>query len=417
MTSRETATFERKEKATKTFLKTVSAFANYATGEIVFGIQDDGTVIGLEDPIEECLRIENMINDCIEPTPRFTLDPDMKERTVTLTVFEGPDKPYLANGKAYRRSDSATIEVDRIEYGRLVLEGRNLTYDELPAENQNLSFATLESRLQSEVGIERLDDDVMKTLELLNTCGYTNAAAMLSEQNDFAGIDIVRFGSDISELLDRSTLEGVSAITQLEKALEMYRSYYRYEKIEGSRRILVELVPEAAFREAVANAIVHRTWDVRANVTVSMFADRIEVCSPGALPAGLSKDEYLGGRISLLRNPILANVFFRLRYIEKFGTGVLRINEAYRDLDSKPSFDIRATSIVVTLPVSGGIKMSPDERSVMDVLSRGMILTRAEIASRTTLSKDKTVRILNALLAKNVIEKQGSGRGTRYSRR
>ena len=417
MTSRETATFERKEKATKTFLKTVSAFANYATGEIVFGIQDDGTVISLEDPIEECLRIENMINDCIEPTPRFTLDPDMKERTVTLTVFEGPDKPYLANGKAYRRSDSATIEVDRIEYGRLVLEGRNLTYDELPAENQNFSFATLESRLQSEVGIERLDDDVMKTLELLNTCGYTNAAAMLSEQNDFAGIDIVRFGSDISELLDRSTLEGVSAITQLEKALEMYRSYYQYEKIEGSRRILVELVPEAAFREAVANAIVHRTWDVRANVTVSMFADRIEVCSPGALPAGLSKDEYLGGRISLLRNPILANVFFRLRYIEKFGTGVLRINEAYRDLDSKPSFDIRATSIVVTLPVSGGIKMSPDERSVMDVLSRGMILTRAEIASRTTLSKDKTVRILNALLAKNVIEKQGSGRGTRYSRR
>ena len=271
--------------------------------------------------------------------------------------------------------------------------------------------------MQSEVGIERLDDDVMKTLELLNTCGYTNAAAMLSEQNDFAGIDIVRFGSDISELLDRSTLEGVSAITQLEKALEMYRSYYQYEKIEGSRRILVELVPEAAFREAVANAIVHRTWDVRANVTVSMFADRIEVCSPGALPAGLSKDEYLGGRISLLRNPILANVFFRLRYIEKFGTGVLRINEAYRDLDSKPSFDIRATSIVVTLPVSGGIKMSPDERSVMDVLSRGMILTRAEIASRTTLSKDKTVRILNALLAKNVIEKQGSGRGTRYSRR
>lgn len=417
MTSRETATFERKEKATKTFLKTVSAFANYATGEIVFGIQDDGAVIGLEDPIEECLRIENMINDCIEPTPRFTLDPDMKERIVTLTVFEGPDKPYLANGKAYRRSDSATIEVDRIEYGRLVLEGRNLTYDELPAENQNLSFATLESRLQSEVGIEHLDDDVMKTLELLNTCGYTNAAAMLSEQNDFAGIDIVRFGSDISELLDRSTLEGVSAITQLEKALEMYRSYYRYEKIEGSRRILVELVPEAAFREAVANAIVHRTWDVRANATVSMFADRIEVCSPGALPAGLSKDEYLGGRISLLRNPILANVFFRLRYIEKFGTGVLRINEAYRDLDSKPSFDIRATSIVVTLPVSGGIKMSPDERSVMDVLSRGMILTRAEIASRTTLSKDKTVRILNALLAKNVIEKQGSGRGTRYSRR
>ena len=93
MTSRETATFERKEKATKTFLKTVSAFANYATGEIVFGIQDDGTVIGLEDPIEECLRIENMINDCIEPTPRFTLDPNMKERTVTLTVFEGPDKP------------------------------------------------------------------------------------------------------------------------------------------------------------------------------------------------------------------------------------------------------------------------------------------------------------------------------------
>ena len=57
-----------------------------------------------------------------------------------------------------------------------------------------------------------------------------------------------------------------------------------------------------------------------------MYENRIEISSPGGLPSELSEEEYLNGQISILRNPIIGNVFFRLKYIEKFGTGILRIN-------------------------------------------------------------------------------------------
>lgn len=417
MPARETTTFERKEKVSRTFLKTVSAYANYATGQIVFGINDEGVVVGLEDPIDTCSRIANMINDSIDPAPRYRLTPDAKTSTVTLTVFEGPNKPYLASGKAYRRSDSATVEVDRLEYGRLMLEGSNQTYDELPAERQDLEFDVLEKRLQDKLGIEELDNDIMKTLELLTVRdGYTNAAAILADSNSFKGVDVVRFGDNINKLMDRRTLEGVSAIAQLEGAVEMFCTYYLFEQIDGSERSVVELVPEEAFREAVANAIVHRTWDVPANITISMFPDRIEIASPGSLPSGLTVDEYLGGHISLLRNPILANVFFRLRYIEKFGTGVLRINEAYSGFTRKPSFTLREESIMVTLPIVNGIHMSEDEKAIVAVIPQGIELPRSEIASKAGFSKDKTIRILNALLNKGSLTKQGDGRSTRYSR-
>lgn len=124
---RETATLEFKQQLSKSYLKTVSAYANYGTGKIIFGIADDGTPVGLADPQDTCLRIEHAINDSIDPVPRFELSIEGDTRTVTLTVHEGPDKPYLSSGRAYRRTDTSTVEVSRLEYGRLVLTGEHLS--------------------------------------------------------------------------------------------------------------------------------------------------------------------------------------------------------------------------------------------------------------------------------------------------
>jgi Predicted transcriptional regulator containing an HTH domain and an uncharacterized domain shared with the mammalian protein Schlafen len=131
----------------------------------------------------------------------------------------------------------------------------------------------------------------------------------------------------------------------------MFRKYYQYEKIEGAERKCIDKIPEKAFREAIANALIHRMWDIPASIKVSMYADRIEISSPGGLPAGISEEEYLNGQISILRNPIIGNVFFRLKYIEKFGTGIMRINHAYRNALIKPSYQCFSNSIKVILPV------------------------------------------------------------------
>ena len=92
----------------------------------------------------------------------------------------------------------------------------------------------------------------------------------------------------------------------------MFRQYYEYERIKGSTREKISLIPEEAFREAVASALVHRTWDIDSHVNIAMFQDRIRITSPGGLPRGVSEEEYLRGGISILRNPIIGNVFYRL---------------------------------------------------------------------------------------------------------
>ncbi|MBQ1450313.1 MAG: ATP-binding protein, partial [Eggerthellaceae bacterium] len=140
---REGRSIEFKESMSKTFLKTVSAFSNYGGGSIYFGVNDDGEIVGLDDPDAACLDIENRINDSISPQPDYSLVVHKADSVVELMVREGRAKPYLYRAKAYRRNDSATIEVDQLEMMRLVLEGRNLAYEQLPAKTQDLSFETL----------------------------------------------------------------------------------------------------------------------------------------------------------------------------------------------------------------------------------------------------------------------------------
>ena len=418
MLPRESAGLEYKELVTRTYLKTVSAFANYGTGRIVFGVDDERNRIGLDDPIGDALRIENAINDALDPVPSFSIQVDEHVRTVTLIVEEGPNKPYLCKGKAYRRSDSSTAEVDKLEYGRLVLEGANQYYDQLQSLSTDLTFSLLQERLAQAVGIEALDADVLRTLGLMDRQGaYTKAAEILADSNHMAGTDIVRFGESINDMHERVTFEGVSAIRQYEGALEMYERYYAFERVEGSLRRRHELVPWEAFREAMANALVHRAWDVPAHITVSMHPNRIEVVSPGTLPMGLTEEDYLSGHVSMLRNPLVAGVFFRLDIIEKFGTGIMRIRDSYADASVAPSFSVRAGSIAVTLPVVEETSLEGPEGEVMSALAKGRRMTRAEISRAVGFSKDKTIRVLNALLARGVIERIGEGPGTRYVRR
>ena len=155
-------------------------------------------------------------------------------------------------------------------------------------------------------------------------------------------------------MLDRRAQEQMSILEEYKQAIEKYRQYYQREEIIGSERKTIQSVPEKAFREAVANALVQRTWDVNAQIKISMFDDRIEITSPGGLPDGLSKEEYLPGQIFILRNPIIAGVFFRLGLIEQFGTGVQRILKEYSHSIIQPQFLIYDNSITIKLPVGQG---------------------------------------------------------------
>ena len=207
----------------------------------------------------------------------------------------------------------------------------------------------------------------------------------------------------------------MSILSAYKNAMSLFRDYYQYEIIDGAVRKTVERIPEAAFRETIANAFIHRLWDVNVQTRVSMFNDRIEVVSPGGLPAGLTEAEYLSGRISVLRNPIIANVFYRLKIVEIFGTGILRIHQTYQHSVMKPSFEFGENTIKVILPV---IEMQPDmtadEREIYRLLSPTRQKSISEIASAASFGKTKVTNLLKEMAARGVVKIEGKGRGTKY---
>lgn len=413
---RETRTTEFKETITNTFLKTISAFSNYDGGEIFFGIDGDGNIKGLSDVKQACLDIENKINDSITPQPNYTLELQNNDRTIKLTVKSGLQKPYLYKSKAYKRNGTETIEVDTLELSRLILEGKNIRFEELPCEDQELTFDVLHQKLKKCIQIETFNQDTLKTLSLYdNINGYNNAAGLLADKNHFQGIDIVKFGENISVIHKRATFDNMSILVVYEKALEVFRDYYQYEEIQDADRKKVEKIPEAAFREAIANALIHRVWDVESKIRVSMFDDRIEIISPGGLPSGITEDEYLSGKLSVLRNRNLANVFYRLGFVEIFGTGITRIKQIYEEGWKQPDFDVTENAIKIVLPVfEKNLNLTKDERMIYKVLSKTILKSISEIAPYVPFGKSKTTQLLKDMGKKSIVKIEGKGRGTKY---
>ena len=382
---RETRTMEFKETITNTFLKTVSAFSNYDGGVILFGVDDEGNSKGLSDVKQSCLDIENKINDSISPQPDYKLETQNNDKIIKLTVQSGAQKPYLYRSKAYKRNDTATIEVDTQEFSRLVLEGKNIRFEELPCKDQNLTFQILQRKLKEHIQIETFSQDTLKTLNLYdNANGYNNAAGLLADQNHFPGIDMVRFGENISIIQKRVTFENRSILEVYEKAIEIFRDYYQYEEIKGADRKKIEKIPE--------------------------------VVSPGGLPAGITKEEYLSGKLSVLRNRNLANVFYRLGFVEIFGTGIMRIRQLYEKSLRKPEFEVSENAIQIVLPVwESNLDLTEDEKMIYGILSKNRLKSMGEIAPYVSFGRSKTTKLLKEMEEKGIITVEGKGRNTKYS--
>ncbi len=427
----ETKFIEFKEKYSKTILKTVSAFSNYHDGKIIIGTAVDGLVIGVDKAKEMRLSIENSINDNIKPIPNYEIETKIVEnRTiVVISVFKGYQTPYVFERKAYKRADTSTVEIDKHEYDELVLLGSNLTYEELEYVGGHLNFSTLKHLLMDKLGIVEMNEDILKSLELIRNGKYTNAAAIVADHNSFVdcGMDFICY-SDRSMLVfkDRINLSSDSAIDEFETAMLFYKKHINQgDVIKGAYRKSFDEVPQEAYREAVANAIIHRDYSKRGNNRVEIFKDRIEITSIGGLPVGISKEEYINGNFSNARNRIVADVFLRCRIIEKMGTGVRRIKYAYRSFDQSPEFKIFENSIQVILPrmsmeqLTQGtnfkhVSLTIEEEKLLNYIKSSKGFNRAEVENYMNIGKTKATSLLNGLIHKEMIVKVGVGKNTIY---
>jgi len=239
---------EYKQIYTKNLLKTVSAFANYHDGIIVIGITDAIKVVGVQKPDEVRLKIENAINDNIEPKPLYEIEKKSYEDKIIilLKVYKGDYTPYTYNNKAYKRMDTSTVETDRHSYEELILQGRNLSFEDLEAKDQNLSFNYFERKLKKILGIKNLSEDLLITLKLKNNGKYNNTAALLSDDNYFQSstINLIKYkGNSLNNIEDKRSIEGISHIEQFDLCLQFYEKHINIkEKIGLSKSQTIEYI-------------------------------------------------------------------------------------------------------------------------------------------------------------------------------
>jgi len=411
---------ELKESYSNSFLKSVSAFSNEREGKIIFGINDDGIIVGCDDCTFLRLRIENAINDLVSPIPKFTLkEKDIGgKKIIVLTVHKGIESPYFYKNQAYQRRDSASIPADMYQVRRWIMESSNISYDKQITDTVGFKFTKLEQAFISKVGIEKITPDMLRTMGLMVGDKYTNAGKLFADENDMLrGCDAVKFGSNISQFLKRKTTIETSVLEQFYQMESFFDEfYYDYEEVSNGRRVRRVMIPRDAFREALANAIVHQDYLIPAKIRIEFWDSYIKIVSPGGLPNGITEEQFQQGNLSILRNEIIASVFQRLGIIETFATGVQRIRNLYLGYTEKPKFEVLGNSISVILPkINYQRKDAQDARidTIVNFLKK-QPRTRAEIQSELNLGRTQTNEHIVFLYGLGIIEKIGAGPATKY---
>ena len=342
-------------KRPKSWLKSVSAFANGEGGTLIFGISDDDRIVGLVDAESDAEKISEEIKSKLDPVPAVNLE--LKEfdgkKLVLLHVYPGQETPYYYIGDkqrlAFVRIGNESVTADRIQLKALVLKGSGRTYDSLPSNYrfEDMAFSKLRSvhykRLQ-----RSFDDSEFVSWGIVDENGnLTNAGALLADESSvrqsrifctrWNGLDMT---SGLGEAIDDVELEGC-VIGQLQDAVSFVRnnSHKKWWKENDYREELPDY-PERAVTEAIANAIIHRDYlQMGSEIHIDMYDDRLEIYSPGGMMDGRLIQQLNPLTVpSKRRNPLLADFFSRLGLMERRGSGMKKIIDSYKKFERLPNF-------------------------------------------------------------------------------
>lgn len=424
---------ELKSEVVSDICKEVIAFANTKGGTMYVGVQDDGHVLGVENADRVTLQINNMVRDSIKPDVTMFVRYETQEidgkQIVAVTIQKGTDRPYYLGSKGlkpsgvYVRNGTSTDPATDTAIRKMIKETDGDCFEDMRSLEQNLTFKAATAQFsKSNVPF---DDAKMQTLGLVSHDGiYSNAAMLLSDQCSSTIKAATFSGTDKSDFQDRREFGG-SLFRQME---EMY-SYLDLRNrtratFEGLYRNDVRDYPEEALREALLNSLVHRDYSFSASTLISVYDDRIEFVSVGGLLGGISLDDILLG-LSVCRNPKLAAVFYRLKLIEAYGTGMPKIIKAYAGSGLEPKIEVTSNAFKITLPNRNAVMKeinvpnmprSNEERILSFVESNGHIV-RSDVDVLLDVSQATANRILKRMVADGLLYQDGSGRKTKYKKK
>ena len=361
------------EKKPKSWCKSVSAFANTFGGALIFGISNEGMVVGLENPEGDAEKISEVIKTRLDPMPEFKLrfyQTEDGKVLIILDVYKGDETPYYYSGdgvlEAYVRVGNESVKATATELKRLVLRGKNTSYDSQNStyKAEDYAFSKLKERYKKWTG-NSFDDKDLISFGLVNEQGnLTNAGALLADESPIRcsrlfctrwnGLN--KSGGAVDALDDAEYSGSVISLIENGEAFIKRNCKMKWRKTANSREEMPEYV-ERSYHEALVNALAHRDYLVNGSeVHIDIYDDRMEIYSPGGMPDGsMIQDRDPLMVPSTRRNPVLADVFNRLGYMERKGSGFGKIISGYEfqinyDESKRPLFRSDRYQFTVVMP-------------------------------------------------------------------
>ena len=435
----ESESVELKEALKENITKEVVAFANTEGGTIFIGIDDKGNEVGIQDIDETYTRLTNLVRDAIMPDVTvFTRYELLKNNIIKITVSEGSAKPYYLkkNGMkpsgVYVRQGASSAQAtweqirqfikhsdgDSFESSRSLLQ--ELTFDSAGTEFKNRNIPFSEDKYIS-LGLRDAEKDLYTNLALLisDQCTHSVKVAVFEDPANTIFIDRREFtGSVFKQLHDT-----YNYLMLNNRTVSTIRGLDRTDSID---------YPPETIREALLNALIHRNYSYSGSIIINVNKEQMEFISIGGLMPGLSENDIMAG-ISQSRNPKLAQVFFRLKHVEAYGTGIRRIYDTYRDFDIEPEIAVTENTFKIVLPNmnfrgdnldnnkksndSKAYNITAQMQEVLDYLAQYESLTEDELMDLLNIKKTRAYIIGKQMADMELVDILGRGKDKKYTLR
>lgn len=384
---KESPTLQFKRELTDAIKREIIAFANTQGGELYIGVDDDGSIIGLENADKVLESVSSMLHDSIQPDILVHTFLEIIElegkNVVKISVARGTRRPYHLKAKGMKpsgvfiRYGTSVTNASEENIRQMIIESDGTNFETMRSLQQELTF-TEAKRIFDEQNL-KFGPEQMRTLGLITEDGYyTNLGLLFSDQCEHT-IKCARYlGNDKIEFQDRKEFSG-SILKQVEAVYEyLSLNNAKHAHFEGLKRIETETYPSYALREALINAFTHRDYSFSGSILIHLFQDRLELVSVGGLVKGLTLEDIELG-ISQSRNPKLANVLYRLKWIESYGTGLQRMRESYKGSVMEPYWTVGPNAFVVTLPKYISLTPTDENEALSNWLAQSKEFTARDL--------------------------------------
>ena len=427
------------EKRPKSWLKSVSAFANGQGGSLFFGIDDNGGIIGLDDVQHVSQSISTRIRDLMDPLPDVELIPHEVEgkKILQVKVSSGHYTPYyyIGDGQhmAFIRVGDESLPATAEQMVRLVLKGSNKTYDSLLTDykEEDNTFIILANTFKTRTNQEWNKKFLLSFGLITNTGVLTNAGALFADDCPLwqSRLYCTRWdGNDKSDAINDAEFTG-NILLLLREAMNFVKSNTKkgWEKLPDGRKNKPEYA-ERAVLEAMVNHFIHRDYTVMGGeVHLDIYDDRLTVTSPGGMYNGsLIQDLDIADVSSERRNPILANVMAQLDYMEKRGSGLTRICNETKALDGykdelKPVFKSTPTQFQTIIYATSGAsnvgenvgemserEITDRQQHILNLIKEYPTITAKQMSERLSVTQRTIERDIAILKKKNRLKRNGN---------